>query len=111
MDDALNTRIENLKKYLLDDPNDSFLRYALAIELFKNNELPESQRIFENLIIDNPEYLATYYQYGKFLEEIEDFAKATMVYETGIKIAEKQNNMRTVKELKEALRSVRDLEE
>jgi len=111
MDKPINSRIENLKKYLSEDPKDSFLRYALAMELYKNKEISESRKIFKDLILEYPEYLASYYQYGKLLEENQQSDEAIKIYGEGIKIAEKQNNIRTVKELKEALYSLLDIDE
>ncbi len=108
MNSSSNTRLENLKKYLSDDPKDSFLRYALAIELINQNEQEEAGRLLHELIEDDPDYLATYYQYGKLLEQIDNYQEAIEIYKVGLKIAEKQNNARTFKELKQAIESLND---
>ena len=106
MANPTSARIENLKKYLSEDPKDVFLRYALAIELFNNTELEEAEKHFEELLRDEPDYLATYYQYGRLLEESDRPLLAIDVYKAGVKIAENQNNARTVKELKQAISSL-----
>ncbi|MBP6335761.1 MAG: hypothetical protein KA444_09845 [Bacteroidia bacterium] len=102
------TRIEVLKKYLNEDPQDSFIRYALALELFNINELQESENLFRSLLYDDPEYLAAYYQYGKLLEIIQNFKSASEIYTKGILVAKKHNNQQTLNELKAALESIAD---
>lgn len=111
MKSSSKTRLENLQKYLLDDPKDSFLRYALAIELINVNEVHQALEIFRDLISEDPEYLATYYQYGKTTEESGAILEAIEIYKLGLIIAEKQNNTRTVKELKQAILSLTDNED
>lgn len=98
-----NTRLNNLEKYLLDDPKDPFLRYAIAMEYVKLAALLEAKMKFSDLLRDVPDYLAAYYQFGQLLEQLSDRIQAIEIYKTGIKIAEKQNNIRTLKELKQAL--------
>ncbi len=68
-----NTRIEMLRRYLQEDPEDSFIRYALAMELANINKLGESEDLFKELLIKDPEYIATYYQYGKLMEMMQNF--------------------------------------
>ncbi len=111
MTSSSKTRLENLKKYLLDDPKDSFLRYALAMELINANESPQALEIFKELITDDPDYLASYYQYGKSLEEAGAVDESIEIYKLGLIIAEKQNNTRTVKELRQAILSLTDNED
>ena len=106
MNSNVNTRIEMLKKYLLEDPQDSFIRYALALELLNINELTESERLFQTLLKNDPDYLASYYHYGKLLESMQNFETAAEIYKSGIQIAKNQNNQQTLKELKAALESI-----
>jgi predicted Zn-dependent protease len=111
MNDTSNTRLEELKKYLLDDPKDTFLRYAMAMELFRLNFAKEALKEFKSLTEEEPDYLATYYQYGKLLEETGDLKSAIEIYTLGLKVAENQNNTRTFKELKQARESLIDYED
>ncbi len=106
-----SARLENLKKYLSEDPQDSFLRYALAMEFMKLEGLTQAAGIFKELIADDPDYLATYYQYGKLLEENGTTEEAIEIYKLGLKIAEIQNNTRTVKELRQAILALTDNED
>src|SRR6184192_2468892 len=61
------TRAQFLAETLESDPANAFVRYALAMELSNSEELSPAWRHFEHLLTHQPEYLATYYQAGKFL--------------------------------------------
>ncbi len=95
------TRIDLLKKYIEEDPNDPFNHYGLACEYI--SEKPEDAlRLLQEISSNFPEYLPTYYQLGKILEQqaLEDEALKT--YQTGILLATKQGNDKTLRELKAA---------
>jgi len=96
-------RIKLLKEYLIGEPNDDFLNYALALEYQKHNKLDEAEKVFNEIILRNANYLPSYYQLGKTYETKMEFEKAKMIYQKGIEIAMMQKNMKTLQELKEAL--------
>ena len=56
------TRREKLEKLLVDSPNDSFLRYALALEMAKEGDVAQAIANLEGLIESAPEYIPTYFQ-------------------------------------------------
>ncbi|REJ85189.1 MAG: tetratricopeptide repeat protein [Bacteroidetes bacterium] len=99
----MNNRIEILKQYLSEDPDDNFLRYALALEHFSSGELINAETNLVELLENNPEYLAAYYQLGKTFEALGKTCEAAETYSKGILVAEKQKNMKTLAELKSAL--------
>jgi len=88
---------------LKDEPNDSFLNYALALELAKENNISKAIGIIEEVLQRDPAYLGAYYQLGKFYEELEKPEKAIAVYRKGMEIAKSQNNRKAQGELNEAL--------
>ncbi len=98
-----NLRIETLKQYLADDPTDDFSQYALALEFEKLGNIADAISNLEQILKRNPNYLASYYQLGKFYESEKDSSKATSAYERGMEIALKQNNQKTLNELRSAL--------
>lgn len=98
-----NTRVDNLKKMLETDPQDSFARYALGLEYMSASEFEASKDIFEELRAIDPNYGATYYQLGKVYEQLGDESAARKVYEKGIYVASSQNDMHTKSELEQAL--------
>ena len=94
-------RINLLKSYIEEEPKDPFNYYALACE-YLNGKEEEALQLFEQLLINFPDYLATYYQAAQLLQEFEEYEKTLAVYEKGIALAEKQNNTKTLNELKTA---------
>ena len=47
-----------LKRYIDEDPEDSFSRYALSLEYIRLNDFPEAKRILSELMFKDPDYLA-----------------------------------------------------
>jgi len=98
----MNRRIEQLQEFLKEDSNDSFLKYALALEyvLVKENEF--ARDCFLKLIKEDENYVASYYQLGKLYESLNEVAKALEIYTKGIEIAKNSKDAKTLSELKEA---------
>ena len=97
------TRLEQLQQMLLQEPNDEFLHYAIAMEYFSANEMQKAVDGLERILTNNKNYLAAYYQLGKCLEEQNKITEAKSIYEQGIAIAHAQNKQKTLSELREAL--------
>jgi tetratricopeptide (TPR) repeat protein len=102
----MNTRMELLKRYLTEDPSDSFLRYALALELIALNDHNGAYGHLTKLINDDPEYLAAYYITGKTAEALNKNIEAIKFYSKGIEVAGKQKNQHTLSELNAALENL-----
>jgi tetratricopeptide (TPR) repeat protein len=92
-------RIKMLEQFVAEDPTDPFNRYALALELTKSDKL-KAKEIFDQLILTNPEYVATYYQVVLLYLELALNEEATKIIEQGIIQAKQQNNMKAANELK-----------
>ncbi len=96
-------RIELLKQYLEQQPDDSFLRHALALEYVKIENDTDAETLFRAVLEDDPEYVGSYYHLGKLLERKGDKENAMATYEAGKIIAKKQEENRTFNELQGAL--------
>lgn len=94
-------RINLLKNYIDEEPNEPFNYYALACE-YLNGKEEDALLLFKKLLNDFPDYLATYYQAAQLLQEFEEEEEALDVYARGIVLAETQNNAKTLNELKVA---------
>lgn len=95
------TRIEHLKQFILDDPADAFPRYALALEYLKT-ESSLARKQFDELVVQFPDYLPTYYPAAQLLIELGDLAGAETLFKRGIEIARSQANRKTEMELRQA---------
>lgn len=95
------SRIEQLLKFIAEDPSDPFPRYALALE-YLHNDAPRAREVFRDLLRDFPEYLPTYYPAAQASAEAGDDAEATRLYMVGIALAAKLGERKTESELRQA---------
>jgi tetratricopeptide (TPR) repeat protein len=107
----MKSRIEQLQEFLKDDSNDSFIKYALALEYVIIGKNDTAINCFLKLIKEDINYVATYYQLGKLYESLNDVEKAIEIYKNGIKIAQKLENKKTLLELQEAYYMLIEIDE
>jgi len=107
----MKSRIEQLQEFLKEDINDSFLKYALALEYVRVEENDTARDCFLKLIKDDENYIASYYQLGKLYESLNDLEKAIGIYKKGIKIAQKSENKKMLLELQEAYNMLIEIDE
>jgi len=96
-------RVEILKGFLDDNPNDSFSRYALALEYVKLGQHDDAVREFETVKTKDPDYLATYFQLGQLYLKMGQTHEAEKTLRTGITVASKAGDEHTRSELEGAL--------
>ncbi len=104
-------RIEQLLAMLETEPNDTFLLYALALEYQNKGEVVLAEKYFDMLLINYPQYLATYYPAAAFYAEKQEVQKAKKIYEKGIEVALFQNNIKALAELRSAYNNFLILED
>ena len=92
---------------LEENPKDSFLRHALALELHKIGEDLAAISELEALLKDDPGYVGSYYQLGKLLEAVDEEQKAIECYERGMAEARNTGQQRAFNELRSALEELR----
>jgi len=95
-------RLEQLTELLQQTPGDSFLHHALALELIKTGATAAAKEHFLFNLKHHPGYLATYYHLGKLEEKEGNTGGALQLYEQGMAVANKQNDLRTYNELQAA---------
>ncbi|MFP4229142.1 MAG: tetratricopeptide repeat protein [Salinivenus sp.] len=95
-------RLEHLKSFHEEDPDDPFTRFALAQEHLKQDDVDEALSFFEDLVETDPDYVGTYYHLGKLYERLDRQEDAIATYERGIEVAREQGEQKTVSELKDA---------
>lgn len=99
-------RLNQIREMLGKHPDDSFLNYAAALEFKKNHKIDLAIDLLEKLIFRDQDYLAAYYQLGKMYESVSEKGKAKSIFLKGKAIAEKQNDLKTLAEINEALNSL-----
>ena len=95
-------RIEKIKTFLKDNPNDSFLNHAIALEYIKAGDEISAKKHFEINLNNYPNYVATYYHIGKLYERIGEQNMAISMYELGMKYAKMANDNHSYNELQAA---------
>ncbi len=96
-------RLAKLKELLLENAEDSFARYGLAMEYARQNRLEESVAEFRTLITSDPDYVAAYLQAGQTLEQLDQSSEAKAIYREGIQAAMRRRDMKARGELETAL--------
>ena len=95
-------RIARLVQLLQENPNDSFVQHALALEHIKLGKDAEARKIFEQLLAQNPGYIGSYYHLARLLERNKETEAAIKVYEKGMEEAKKAGDNHAYGELRGA---------
>lgn len=96
-------RLEALRTFYEEDPEDPFTRFALAQEYLKRGKTEEALRFFEGLVADDPDYVGTYYHLGKLYEALDRMDDARRTYREGIDVAQRKRDVHARSELQDAL--------
>ncbi|MFL6447679.1 MAG: tetratricopeptide repeat protein [Bryobacteraceae bacterium] len=96
-------RIEMLKQMLSDNPNNTFARYGLAMELVKSGDVAEAISEFDRLLAQDDSYAAAYYHGGQAHEKLGHVEEARRMYEKGIEVTTRKGDGHTRAELEAAL--------
>jgi len=91
-------RIEQLKIFLAQEPNDVFLLYALAQE-YLNTDTEKAKFYFNQIIDKDKDYLPTYYALGNLYAQLAEYSQAKNILERGIELAQKLQDTKTLREL------------
>ena len=95
-------RIEKLKAFLAQNPADSFVQHALALEYVKLNRDDEARKEFESLLARDENYVGSYYHLAKLLERMNKTEDAIACYEKGLQVARDIKDNHSYNELQAA---------
>jgi tetratricopeptide (TPR) repeat protein len=107
MSEDQKSKIKQLALQIKNNPGDSFSKFALALEFRKEGEFKKARILFEDILESDPDYVGVYYHLGKLYEVLDQFPEAKKLYEKGIEVADRQKELRTKSELKEALKQLK----
>jgi len=96
-------RLDTIKRMLEQNPQDSFLRYGLAMEHRNAGDLEAAAAEFRNLIAANPDYVAAYFHGGQTLERMARLDEARALYQSGIEASRRTGDAHARGELEAAL--------
>lgn len=96
-------RIAHLRRLIAEDPNDSFSRYALALETAAMGAHDEAVKMLEDLLVRDPSYVASYQQLGSLYAQVHRVSDAVAILRRGIEMARVWNEHHALGEMQEAL--------
>jgi Tfp pilus assembly protein PilF len=95
-------RIVRINEMLRDNPADSFLQHALALEYIKLGNDGDARKLFESILEREEGYVGSYYHLAKLLERIGETDNAIKVYEKGMEETKKIGDNHAFGELRSA---------
>jgi tetratricopeptide (TPR) repeat protein len=98
------SRLEKLLEFKKNEPDDPFLKYALATEYLRLNQTDTALSYYEDLINNHPKYVGTYYHLGKLYEALNRKQDAIVTYESGMKVAREARDNHAFSELQAVYR-------
>lgn len=87
---------------LAQQPTDSFLNHAMALEEIKLGNEAAARALFESILQRDPQYIGSYYHLGKLLDRQGDETAAIEVFERGMEVAKKLGDQHALNELRGA---------
>ncbi|MCC8426996.1 tetratricopeptide repeat protein [Mucilaginibacter sp. UR6-11] len=99
-----NNRLDKLLEFIKNEPNDEFLKYALATEYLRLNQVDKALEYYEDLVNNHPQYVGTYYHLGKLYEALDRKQDAIGTYEKGMEITKAKRDNHAFSELQTVYR-------
>ena len=105
------SRIDKIRTMLEDDPEDTFLRYSLAMEQEKIGELDASETGLRSLMGEETPYVPAFFMLAQHLAKRDRVNDARTVLRSGIEQARQQRDDHAAGEMSEFLASLGNLGE
>lgn len=105
------SRREKIEAMLADDPNDTFLRYSLAMELRSEGDHQRSLATFDGLMRQDPPHVQAFFMAAQLLADMGDIELARTRLRDGIDQARAQGDAHAAAEMSELLASLGEMGE
>ena len=102
-------RIEQLKAFLVENPDDNFVQHALALEYIKKGDDSTARDLFTSVLTRDENYIGSYYHLAKLLERTGQIEQALEVYQKGMRKAREAGDGHAYNELQMAYEDLADL--
>ncbi len=96
-------RLEVLGQMVAQDPQNTFARYGLAMELANNGQLQQAVHEYRTVLDQDENYAAAYYHGGQALEQLGEVEQARTLYEKGVEATTRKGDAHTRAEIEAAL--------
>src|SRR5436190_1340076 len=101
-------KIEKLKSFLMNSPEDPFLKHALALEYIKIGSDAEARQLFLDILDRDPSYIGSYYHLAHLMERGGEIENAKYCYERGMIAAKQAGDSHAFNELQAAYEDLID---
>jgi len=98
-----NERLQFLRDALAANADDTFARYALALEFARGGEPAQAWEHFRYLLDHHPDYSAAYYQAGTLLADQGRTGEARDIFRRGVEVTRRLGQNHARSELEAAL--------
>jgi tetratricopeptide (TPR) repeat protein len=105
------SRLDKLLEFIKNEPDDEFLKYALATEYLRLNQADKALSYYEDLVNNHPGYTGTYYHLGKLYEALNRKDEAISTYEKGMEITKAKRDNHSFSELQAVYREATGYDE
>ncbi len=95
----MSERIESMKQFAQQFPDNPFPRYALALEYKNAGRHEEAVATFQSLAEHLPAYVPTYLQFGKLLDDLGRIDEARAVLTRGVEKAREARDQHALGEI------------
>jgi len=96
---ALKTRRHQIEEMLVDNPDDAFLHYCLAMEFVSAKDDEGAVRAFQKLFAVDSAYIPAYLQAGQALSRLERVDEARRIFLRGIDAARQKGDVHALGEM------------
>jgi thioredoxin-like negative regulator of GroEL len=102
-----SARRQALERSLAEDPDDTFLRYGLAVQYLRDGDVDEGRSRLQALIADYPDdQVAAYQQLGQSFAETGEYVAAAATLRVGIAKARARGDGHAASEMEQLLNSL-----
>jgi predicted Zn-dependent protease len=99
MTEQNKTRRQKLEQFLMQNPNDAFSRYGIALECLREGDILGAETHFKALLEANPDYVPGYQMYAQTLAQHSRAEEAKVLLTRGIAAADRQGNQHARSEM------------
>ena len=97
------SRLEQLQKFLEEEPTDAFTHYAIALEYVAKKQYDKAITMFEESLVLDPQYVAAYHQLGLLYAQMNMKTDALKIFDQGIRVAGNLGDVHANAEMENAI--------
>lgn len=106
-----NARLQQLLQFQKENPEDSFILFAIAKEYEKLKTYQQALSYYQKITTNDPKYVGVYYHLGKLFEQLDEPMQAFSTYKAGMEIARSIGDQHALGELAAAKLNLGDDED